>query len=196
MNIGGFGSVIHADSKNGEPNSFMPRMRVYAKCLESKISDMSDILIEIFTESIFTNKKRIREIIEEDQIGIEMSLQSYAPTIISNRIDSYQTASGAYNDAQILPYNNYLKDLLKDFDNKFDTLAEDLKDVYNRLLNRNGLVVGVTCTDDLYKKFIPDLTKILKSLPVDEYPIANYDYPLIARNEGLYSQSRVQYVAS
>ena len=194
LNIGGFGSAIHADSKNGEPNSFMPRLRVYSKCLESKISDMSDILIEIFTESIFTNKKRIREIIEEDKIGLEMSLQNYAPTIISNRIESYQTAAGAYNDAQILPHYNYLKDLLKDFDAKFDNLVDDLQDVYNRLLNRNGLVVSVTCTDDLYKKFVPDLTKILKSLPVDEYPVANYDYPLTAKNEGLYSQSRVQYV--
>ncbi len=194
LNIGGFGSVIHADSKNNEPKSFMPRLRVYAKCLESKISDMSEILTEIFTETIFTNKKRIREIIEEDQIGIELNLQSSAPSIISSRIASYQSTAGAYNDAATLPYNEFLKDLLKNFDEKFDELVDDLNDVYSRLFNRNGLAISVTCDDDLYKKFIPDLRKILKSLPIDEYPTANYDYPLTAQNEGLYSQSRVQYV--
>jgi Zn-dependent M16 (insulinase) family peptidase len=31
-------------------------------------------------------------------------------------------------------------------------------------------------------------------LPVDEYPVEEYDYPCVAENEGLYSQSRVQYV--
>ena len=194
LNIGGFANIIHADSKNNEPKSFMPRLKVYAKCLESKISDMSEILSEIFTETIFTNKKRIREIIEEDQISIELNLQAMAPAIISARIESYQSTAGAYNDAQILPYNEFLKDLLKNFDEKFDSLVEDLQDVYNRLLNRNGLTVSVTCLDELYKKFIPDLSKLLKNLPVDEYSKVHYDYPLTAKNEGLYSQSRVQYV--
>ena len=194
LNIGGFGNVIHADSKKNEPKSFMPRLKVYSKGLESKIGDMSEILTEIFTETIFTNKKRIREIVEEDQIGIELNLQNSAPTIISSRIAAYQSTAGAYNDAGILPYNEFLKDLLKNFDEKFDDLADDLSDVYSRLLNRNGLAVSVTCTDELYKKFVPYLTKLLKALPVDEYPVANYDYPLTAKNEGLYSQSRVQYV--
>ncbi|MBR6012672.1 MAG: insulinase family protein [Selenomonadaceae bacterium] len=194
LNIGGFANMIHADSKNNEPKSFMPTLKIYAKCLESKISDMSEILSEIFTETIFTNKKRIREIIEEDQIGIELNLQSMAPTIISSRVAAYQSTAGAYNDAQILPYNEFLKDLLKNFDEKFDELVEDLQDVYNRLLNRNGLTISVTCPDELYKKFIPDLSKLLKNLPVDEYEKVTYDFPLTAKNEGLYSQSRVQYV--
>ena len=133
LNIGGFGNVIHADSKKNEPKSFMPRLKVYSKGLESKIGDMSEILTEIFTETIFTNKKRIREIVEEDQIGIELNLQNSAPTIISSRIAAYQSTAGAYNDAGILPYNEFLKDLLKNFDEKFDDLAENLQDVYNRL---------------------------------------------------------------
>lgn len=194
LNIGGFGTVLHADSRKDEPNSFMPRLKVYAKALQSKLGDMSELLSEIFTETVFTNKKRIRELIEEEQIGIELNLQGTAPTIISGRIASYLSTAGAYNDAGILPFNRFLKDLLKDFDAQFDNLVEDLRDVYNRLLNRNGLVVSVTAPDELYKEFRPHLHNILKNLPVDEYPVAHYDYPLKARNEGLYSQSRVQYV--
>ncbi|MBQ9486406.1 MAG: insulinase family protein, partial [Selenomonadaceae bacterium] len=49
LNIGGFGAILHADSKKGEPDSFMPRLKVYAKGLESKMDSMSDILAEIFT---------------------------------------------------------------------------------------------------------------------------------------------------
>lgn len=194
LNIGGFGTAINADTKKNEPNSFQPRLKVYAKCLSSKVENMSAILSEIFTESIFTNKKRIREIIEEEQIGIELNLQAAATSVISARLASYYSTAGAYNDSRILPFNEFLKDLLKNFDEKFDDLVDELYDTYNRLLNRNGLVVSVTTTDELYKNFRPYLTKIIKSLPVDEYPAADYDYPCTAQNEGLYSQSRVQYV--
>ncbi len=194
LNIGGFGTTINADSKKEEPNSFIPRFKVYAKCLSSRIENMTAILSEIFTESTFTNKKRLREIIEEEQIGIELNLQNRAPAIISARIASYFSNAGAYNDSAILPFNEFLKDLIANFDEKFDELVDELEEVYNRLLNRNGLIISVTATDELYKEFRPYLKKIIKSLPVDEYPRADYDYPLVAQNEGLYSQSRVQYV--
>ena len=194
LNIGGFGTNISADSKKNEPQSFAPRLKVYAKCLASKAETTSEILSEIFTESIFTNKKRIREIIEEEQIGIELNLQNSAVAVVSARIASYYSNAGAYNDSSILPFNEFLKDLLANFDEKFDALAEELEDVYSRLLNRNGLIISVTATDELYRNFKPFLTKLIKSLPVDEYPRADYDYPCVAQNEGLYSQSRVQYV--
>ena len=194
LNIGGFGTTIGADTKAKEPDSFCPRLKVYAKCLASKIEPMTDILSEMFTETIFTNKKRLREIIEEEQIGIELNLQNSANAIISARISSYISNAGAYNDSAILPFNEFLKDLLKNFDEKFDNLVEELQDVYNRLFNRNGLIISVTATDELYRNFKPCLTKLIKTLPVDEYPVADYDYPCVAKNEGLYSQSRVQYV--
>ncbi len=194
LNIGGFGTTINADSKKNEPNSFMPRLKAYAKCLASKVENMTAILSEIFTESIFTNKKRLREIVEEEQIGIELNLQGSANAIISARIASYYSTAGAYNDSAILPFNEFLKDLLANFDEKFDNLVDELQDVYNRLFNRNGLIVSVTTTDEIYRNFKPCLTKLIKNLPVDEYPVAEYDYPCVAQNEGLYSQSRVQYV--
>ena len=194
LNIGGFGSNINADTKKNEPNSFAPRLKVYSKCLSSKVENMTEILSEIFTQSIFTNKKRLREIIEEEQIGIELNLQASAVSLIAARVASYYSNAGAYNDSAILPFNEFLKDLLANFDEKFDTLVEELEDVYNRLLNRNGLIISVTATDELYKNFRPYLTKLIKTLPVDEYPVASYDYPCVAQNEGLYSQSRVQYV--
>ena len=194
LNIGGFGMTLRADSEKNLPNSFAPRLKVYVKALKSKLVEMTDILTEIFNETIFTNKKRIRELIEQDQIGFELNLQNMAPQIISSQLAAYQTKTGAYNAAALLPYNKFLKDLLVDFDDKFDDLAKDLKDVYNRLINRNGLIVSVTATGDLYSEFRPHLRTLIKSLPVDEYQTADYSFPTVARNEGLYSQSRVQYV--
>ncbi len=194
LNVGGFGVNLRADSEKGMPNSFAPRCRIYVKALKSKLADMTDILAEIFNETVFTNKKRLRELIEQEQIGFELNLQNMAPTIISAQLASYQTRTGAYNAAGYLPYNKFLKDLLADFDARFDDLVDDLYDVLERLVNRNGLIVSVTAPEDLYKEFRPHLSELLKSLTAAEFKPEHYSYPRKPRNEGLYSQSRVQYV--
>ena len=194
LHIGGFHSTIRADSENGKPHSFAPRMKIYVKALKSKLVEMRDILAEIFNDTVFTNKKRLRELIEQDQIGFELNLQGMANSIISAQLSAYRTRTGAYNAAAFLPYNKFLKELLADFDNRFDELVDDLYDVRDRLLNRNGLIVGVTATDELYREFAPHLSELLKSLTVDEFPREHYVFPCKPLNEGLYTQSRVQYV--
>ncbi|MBR2774420.1 MAG: insulinase family protein [Selenomonadaceae bacterium] len=194
LNIGGFGSTLRADSENKLPHSFAPRLRVFVKALKSKLSEMTDILAEIFNETTFINKKRLRELIEQDQIGFELNLQNMATMIISSQLAAYQTKTGAYNAAAYLPYNKFLKELLADFDNKFDDLVDELCDVRDRLINRNGLIVGVTAPEELYKEFTPHLSGLLKSLTIDEFKREHYSFPCKPRNEGLYSQSRVQYV--
>lgn len=196
LNIGGFGTNLGADYKNAEPDSFAPRFKIFAKALNSKVDNMVDILAEICTETIFIDKKRLREVIEEEIISIELALQNNAISIVTTRIASYQSNFGAYNDAAILPFYQFLKNILADFDNNFDSLVDDLIDVYERLINRNGLIISVTANDELYKTFINPLTKLIKTLPVDEFSVANYDFNCKPKNEGLYSQSRVQYVAT
>ena len=102
--------------------------------------------------------------------------------------------AGAYNDEAWFPFKNYLKDLMSDFDSKFDDLVEDLYAVQERLINRNGIIVSVTATDEVYSSFKPHLSYLLKSLPVDEYETARYYYPNGPKKEGITSQSMVQYV--
>ena len=194
LNVGGFGTNLHADSEKNLPNSFKPRLKVFVKALESKLPEMNDILAEIFNETVFTNKKRLRELVEQEQITFELNLQNMATQIISAQIAAYQNKAGAYNAAAYLPYNKFLKDLLANFDEKFDELVADLRDVLNRLVNRNGLIISVTAPTELYKKYTPYLAKLLKSMTIDEFTRENYSFPCKPKNEGLYSQSRVQYV--
>ena len=194
LNIGGFGANLHADSENGNPNAFEPRLKVFVKALESKLGDMTDILSEIFNDTAFTNKKRLRELIEQEQINFELGLQNMATQIVSSQLAAYQNRAGAYNAAAYLPYNKFLKDLLENFDDKFDDLVDDLYDVLERLVNRNGLIISVTAPEELYKKFRPYLQDLIKNLKAEEFKREHYSFPRKPKNEGIYSQSRVQYV--
>ncbi len=194
LTLGGFAVNIRADMEAGNPNSFAPRMRVSAKTLESKLAETVDFLGEIFNETVFTNKKRLRELVEQEQLNFELNLQGMAISIVSATLASYRSKVGAYNAAAYLPYNKFLKDLLANFDERFDELVDDLRDVYERLVNRNGIIVSVTASEALYKKFVPHLSRLLKSMTVEEFKREHYSFPCKPQNEGIYSQSRVQYV--
>ena len=63
-----------------------PRLRVHVKALRSKLSEMTDLLAEIFNDTVFTNKKRLRELFEQAQLGFELSLQNMAPSIVSAQL--------------------------------------------------------------------------------------------------------------
>ena len=111
LNVGGFGTNLRADTEKDLPNSFAPRMKVFVKALESKLGEMTDILSEIFNETTFINKKRLRELVEQEQLSFELNLQSMATQIVSSQLVAYQNRAGAYNAAAYLPYNKFLKDL-------------------------------------------------------------------------------------
>lgn len=194
LNLGGLGMNLSAYTKAGKADSFMPKLLIGTKVLTSKQRKLSELLSEILTKSIFTNKKRIRELIEEEQIGLELNIERAAHQVVSARLASYQSKAGAYNNETLLPFNKYLKDLLNDFDANYDNLVDDLYDVKDRLINRNGIMVGVTATDEVYNEFKPHLSYLLKNLPVDEYEVARYYYPNNGHKEGITSQSMVQYV--
>ena len=194
LNLGGLGMNLSAYTRAGKADSFMPKLLVTTKVLTSKQEELSKLLTEILTRSIFNDKKRIRELIEEEQINLELSIERAAHQVVSARIASYQSKAGAYNNESLMPFNAYLKDLLSDFDKNFDSLVDDLYEVKDRLINRNGITIGVTATDKVYSEFKPHLSFLLKSLPVDEYEVANYYYPNTTHKEGITSQSMVQYV--
>ena len=194
LNLGGLGMNLSAYTKAGKSDSFMPKLLVTTKVLTSKQKELSELLSEIFNDSIFINKKRIRELIEEEQVNLELSIERGAHQVVASRLASYQSKAGAYNNESLMPYNAYLKDLLNNFDTKFDDFVDDLYEVKDRLINRNGILIGVTATDEVYSEFKPHLSYLLKNLPVDEYEKARYYYPKTSHKEGITSQSMVQYV--
>ena len=194
LNLGGLGMNLSAYTKAGKADSFLPKLAIATKVLTSKQKELSELLSEILTKSIFTNKKRIRELIEEEQINLELSIERGAHHVVASKLASYQMKACAYNNEALLPYNAFLKDLLNNFDAKFDDFVDDLYEVKDRLINRNGILVGVTATDEVYTEFKPHLSYLLKNLPVDEYDVARYYYPNKFHKEGITSQSMVQYV--
>jgi len=93
-------------------------------------------------------------------------------------------------------YYRYLAELDDNFDDRYEQLVEDLKDVLGQVLRRNSLVVNYTSDkkpEDMLKSSITSLSKKLSTRLEFENPKRP---ELLVLNEGFKTSSQVQYVAT
>ena len=185
LHTGGISYDVVSYTRKGEPDSCQPKFRIKAKALVKKLPHLCQLLQEILTRSVFTDAKRIRELLLQVQTEVEMSLQRSAHQVVSGRIAAYLTPAGAYADQGGLPFYHFVKDFLADFDNYFAKLPEIFGEVLRQVFNQKDLLVSITVPEADYRSFEAAFAPLRQSLSRLTFP---------SRNEGLTSSSRVQYV--
>ena len=116
LHTGGITSDVVVYTKKNEPDSMMPKLRVRAKALVAKLPELMDLLKEILTESRFTDEKRIRELIEQEEASIELNMQRAANQIIVSRLAALPLARGRHTDEGGLPFypfSNHSRQILR-----------------------------------------------------------------------------------
>ena len=192
---GGFGADIVAYTRAGEPDSLLPRFKLRAKVLRENLPRLFDLLAEIMTESDFSGAKRVRELIDEEKTGMELSLQRAANQVVAARIAAYLTPSGRYAEVGGLPFHDFLRTFKEDFAARHEEMQEAFARILPQIFNANALMVSVTAPAADYDEVAAQLTAFRQKLSSETFPSASYTWEIAARNEGLITQSRVQYVA-
>ena len=192
---GGIGTDIVAYTRAGEPDSCLPRFKLRAKVLRENLPRLFDLLAEMITESDFSGAKRIRELIDEEKTGMELSLQRAANQVVASRIAAYLTASGRYAETGGLPFHDFLASFKNDFSARHAEMQKAFARILPQIFNRNDLMVSVTAPAADCDEIAAGLADFQKKLSAESFPAAPYTWEIAARNEGLTTQSRVQYVA-
>ncbi len=192
---GGISIDVMTYAKKNVPDSSLPKFRVKVKALTEKLPKVFALLEEILTKSSFTDGKRIRALIEQEETSIALGLQRAANQIIVSRLDSYLSDAGAYTDAGILPFYSFLKGFQEDFDNNLKKMQQVFAGLLTRVINTNHLIASVTMAARDYDAFVVPFKQLLASLSKKKFPVQKYHWEHKAKNEGLMSASQVQYVA-
>ena len=192
---GGIGADIVAYTRAGEPDSLLPRFKLRAKVLRENLPRLFALLSEMITESDFSRAKRIRELVNEEKTGMELSLQRAANQVVASRIAAYLTPSGRYAEVGGLPFHDFLASFQDDFAACHARMQAAFSRILPQIFNRNGLIVSVTAPAAGYDEIAAGLADFQKKLSAESFPAAPYTWEIAARNEGLTTQSRVQYVA-
>ena len=194
LHTGGISYDAGVNTKKNEPDSFQPLFKVKAKALIGKLPELVSLLAEIFTESQFTDRKRVKELLEQTQVTIEMNMQRSAHNLVAGRIAGYLSKAGRYAEEGGLPMYRFIKDFLAHFDECFPALQSLMEELVEQVFHKKNLIVSVTLKEKDYPAFARVLPKLVNGLSAKEFPSVEYHWDLERANEGLMSSSRVQYV--
>ena len=196
INTGGIRFSGEAFAQCGSSDIFYPKFSVRAKALVEKLPDLMEIIDEIVANTIYEDKKRIKEIIQEMKSRMEMRMLQRGHTVAAKRACSYFSPIAKYEETLIgLSFYKFIAHLDNNFEESFKELTENLKLLSKLIFNKNNLLLSFTGEIKDYGSFEQSFSALYSSLG-DEKPQQNkYSFQLSALNEGLMTSSKVQYVA-
>lgn len=183
-------ALINSDTE------FAGKFAIKSKALVEKLPDLIRLLNEIINETVYTDSKRLKEIIQEARSRMEMGITQSGHIIAYYRLSSYILPSGKYDDITSgLSFYHFLNGLEKNFESKKDEIAENLARAASYIFTKNNLVAGITITEKDYPKFASEFEGLVTKLSDKDHPIVPFNFKPHKGNEGLMTPGKVQYVA-
>lgn len=193
---GGINYSSQAFSENGNSREFYPKFIVKSKVLVNNMEKLISILKEIINYTKFDEKKRLKEIIQETKSRIEMTIFERGHVVVANHVSSYFSPASKYEDMiGGLEFYKFISNLENNFDSKVEEIRESLKEVSNEIFNKNNLILNITCDEADYDNLQDRVKELISGLKDDKVGKISYKFDLKAKNEGLMTSSKIQYVA-
>lgn len=168
---------------------------IRTKALYKNVEALMELTNEILFNTRFDDKKRIKECIEQTLIRLKGHYEESGHSVAIFRIGSY--LNPCLNELEKLSgIDNfkYLEALSKEFDDRFDDLIKDIKEVISLVFVKNNLEVLIGCDNDKREIVTKEVEKFVSKLPnINSLKKAERSAPTI-KNEAFTMSSQVQYV--
>lgn len=188
------GVSITMGSYEKENEAFLNRIvTMSTKIFSENIENATEILKELLFNTLFTNEKRLKELINIFYSRIEMNLLDYAHQIMINRVNSHNFASNNFNEmtSGIDAYLFYKEILNADL----STLLSRLESLYDRVFNANNLIVNLTSDFTNKEALFSNLGEIIESLNQEALETLPYEFERNTTKEGFIASTDVSYVS-
>lgn len=175
---------------------YTPMVVIKVKNLMDKSDDTAALVNQIITKTNYKEKTRILEVIKESKAYFESIALTSGHVISFNRAMAYFMPKGRYDEITGgLEFYKFLCDLEKNFDGKWDEISSNLYKTSEYIFNENNLMVSYSSKAEEYNNLERIMPKLLENLNKNKVNYVEYDFPKLEGNEGLLTQSNVQYVA-
>jgi len=171
-----------------------PTMRVSTKTFGDNLEISLSLVMEIIKNTIFKDKKRLKEELVELKALKENEFLEDSMGIAQTRLASYFSNSGKYQEEGNIEYYYFLKEILENYDKKFEDITDTLKWVFDNIFAINNLIVSVTNDPETIEDSVSLAYKYLKELSIAESPESDYNFEPENLGEGIGIPARVQYV--
>lgn len=196
LNSGGVDFSVTSYPDLADPERFTGAFVASIRVLYDKLDFGFTILEEILNHSVFTDEKRLGEVIQETRSRAKMKLENAGHSTAVSRATSYFSATAYYNELTGgTAYYHFLEQLEKDYANKKGEIMARLQEVSRKLFTRANMLVNYTADDKGYKQLPQNLKLLADKLPQGSGEKHAFTHPVKNVNEGLKTSAQVDYVA-
>ncbi len=176
---------------------YIPKLVVSGKVVANRVDELLKLMNTLITSSVFENTDRLKTVLMSIKSKTEMSINYRGDNYASLRVASYFSKASNYRE-QIkgFEYFWFINDLVQNFDERKEQLVEKLTNLYNKLFNKNNMIISFTGTRDDYELFKKHHEVVLENIQDKIREDMNHNITLEKKNEGIGSDSNVQYVAT
>ncbi len=196
LNSGGVEFSVTSYPDLADPERFTGAFVASIRVLYDKLDFGFTILEEILNHSVFTDEKRLGEVIQETRSRAKMKLENAGHSTAVSRATSYFSATAYYNELTGgTAYYHFLEQLEKDYANKKGEIMARLQEVSRKLFTRANMLVNYTADDKGYEQLPQNLKLLADKLPQGSGEKHAFTHPVKNVNEGLKTSAQVDYVA-
>lgn len=196
IKTGGINFITAMNKNVKDADEFHPTFNVRCKAFYEYLTDAFSLLGESLFSSDITDKKRIRELLEQSKTRIQSYMISSGHAVAITRAFSYiGDADRYYEVISGLDQYRFIEELCADFDNRIDGLISEMKEVLDIILNRDELEIMIGCESKARANFEKAAAEFIALIP-KKGKVESFEKPEREDlSEGLTSSSLVQYVA-
>ncbi|MCX8130258.1 MAG: insulinase family protein [Clostridia bacterium] len=188
-----FGASVATNSKN--PDLYKPVMAVSLLTLNNNVSKSLELTEEIINNTVFTNKAKIKQIIQQNKMYMQQMYASGSGMYSSLKLQAYFSEAGRYIENLMGPgYYTFLRDIEKNFDKNSDEIVKNLQETYSSVFNKNGLIASHSGDASGYTAFKSNLEKIISKVNSEELSVQTYKFDVPDKNLALPLPVKVQTV--
>lgn len=166
------------------------------KAMENNLPKAMALLKEIIRESLFTDEKRLYEILAEMKSRMQADMAQSGHRVAAARATSYFSPSGAITE-QIngLPLYRLVSRLEKNFESEKTELQKELGELCRILFCKKNLMYDYIGSEEGYEAFAQAVKTFAEELPKRERQQTALVPSLAKKQEAFISAGQVQYVA-
>lgn len=192
--------VTFAASANANYNNtqqYSPKLAAAFIVPDENISEAFSIADDIMKNTVFTDKKKIRDYIKQNKSTMQLVFGSGSGNLATLKLGAYMSKSGQYNDELTgESYYQFLTDLNKHFDSKWTEISKNLMDVYKLAFHKTGLIASHSGSKDSNQAFLKGIDLVTKNMNSGKLVKQNYKFPKVQKNIAYSTTGKVQTVIS
>lgn len=165
-------------------DKFMPVFSLSTRILNNKIKDSFSLLNEIFKNTLFEDKNKIKKLILELLYKAKLDIIKEPKTYCFKRAKSYVCEKGAYiENVEGLEFYFWLKNLCENIDLKLDNIVEKMIYLNNNIFNKDKVFLGACCDKNILQD-IKDNIKNLEFITKTNIKFKALNLDINLKNEG------------